>query len=71
MIAGAAAGFVLGILLLLTDLTEQTKQYIYQGVGILVGVPIGIWVMSLAFEKKFSGFKLVLVRLETSEPNDE
>ena len=67
MIAGMLIGFLLGLLLMFTALTETTRQIVFQGAGVLVGIPIGIWVLSLLFEGSFKDFKVVLV---TNEPDE-
>lgn len=70
VIAGIIVGSLLGILLVFTDFTDQTNQYILEVAGYLVGIPIGIWVLSLVFKKSFSDFKIVLIQNEITETHD-
>lgn len=61
-LAGFVLGFLLGIILLFVGLPEQTKQIIAEAAGLLISIPIGIWVLSQIFTKSFSDFRVVLVR---------
>lgn len=67
-IAGIVLGFLLGLLLLFVGMAEATKQGIAEIIGALITVPIGIWVVSQLFEKKFSDFRIVLVPRESVPP---
>lgn len=67
-IAGIVAGFLLGLLLLFVGMAEATKQGIAEIAGALITIPIGIWVVSQLFEKRFSDFRLVLVPRDTISP---
>jgi len=69
-IAGFVMGFILGILLLFTQVEEQTKILISQSAGLLVTIPVGIWVLSLLFDKAFADFRIVLVSSKDDGPSD-
>lgn len=66
IICAFVAGLLFGVILLFVAVAEQTKQYIFQSLGVLIGIPIGIWVLTMAFAKSFSDFKIVLVKIDAT-----
>lgn len=70
-IAGVVVGFLLGLLLLFVGMAETTKQGIAEIIGLLITVPVGIWVMSQLFDKQFSDFRIVLLPKEPSPPAED
>jgi len=45
-------------------------ERISQIIGVMLGIPIGIWVFSQIFEKSFSDFRVVLVCKDSTGTED-
>jgi len=59
-LAGLGAGLVLGVLLGGIEDTEQVALFA-ETAGLLVSIPVGIWVMKTVLTKQFRRFRIALV----------
>lgn len=59
LIISLAVGFLFGILAVVFGITEQAKPY-YKLIGMITGIPVGIWVLKIALEKQYSDFQIIL-----------
>ncbi len=63
-IAGAVAGFLIGFFGSIAGMDPKAIP-IYSGLaGMVVAIPVGIWVVKVVLQKRFSGYRLVLVATE-------
>jgi len=53
-------GIVIGIIAAFMGEVEQMKVY-GNLIGLILGIPIGIWVVRIVLNKQFSEFRIVLV----------
>lgn len=66
MLAGGLAGFLLGITLValgMPDIVEQVGQL----AGMIVGIPIGIWVIKTVLTKEYRQYRIALVPSREAE----
>ncbi len=76
---GVAAGFfgsvVLSLSGILEHVSEKTGQYLSAAIGIVLAVPVGIWVFQTILEKDFGEFRIRLVAktppAASSGPSDD
>jgi hypothetical protein len=62
--AGGLLGFVVGAILGAGGASNQTITGTVTWLGLLIGIPIGIWVTRMVLRKSWSDFRIALV------PND-
>jgi hypothetical protein len=60
-LGGAAAGFVLGVGMGVAGASVDTISRVTSVLGLVVGIPIGIWVVRNVLGKSWSDFRIVLV----------
>ena len=60
-IAGFVAGFVVGFFGANGGVNRETITILSALAGAIVGVPVGIWVIKIVLQKRFSGFRLALI----------
>ena len=65
------AGLILGFVAVFGGFSEQTVQWIGYLIGGSVGIVVGIWVLTLALRNTFSDFKIILVRPEPGDSEDD
>lgn len=65
-LAGAAVGFILGIVFGVAGVPPERAQIFFVVSGYLVGIGIFAWVISMMFDKLFSDFRIVLISLDES-----
>lgn len=53
-------GIVIGVVAAMLDVVEHVKPYASL-IGMIMSVPIGIWIVRIVFSKQFSDFRIVLV----------
>ncbi len=61
ILAGAAAGFVIGIVCAIASVPQEQISRYGSLAGLVVGVPVGIWVVQTILKKSWSDFRIVLV----------
>ncbi len=61
LLAGAAAGFVIGIVCAIAQVPQEQISRYGGLAGLVVGVPVGIWVVKTVLQKSWSDFRIVLV----------
>jgi flagellar biosynthesis protein FliQ len=60
-LAGLALGLLLGLFGAVTGTTDDTIQFWGQIGGMLVSIPIGIWVVKSILNKDFTKYRIILV----------
>ena len=64
LLGGFIAGLFIGFIGAALGISEQTISALATLSGLVVGIPIGIWVVKYVLGKKFGDFRIVLVELE-------
>ena len=59
--AGVFGSFVLSLSGVLERVSQKTGNYLGMGMGLVLAVPIGIWVFQIVLEKNFGEFQIRLV----------
>ena len=60
MIAGGIAGLLVGFIFAAMGMPEMADRYSAIA-GMVVGIPIGIWVVKMVMSKQFRQFRIVLL----------
>ena len=60
MLISLPIGMMLGLIAASLNMTAIPEPY-FQVLGVVIGVPIWIWVIRIVFEKQFSDFQIVLI----------
>jgi hypothetical protein len=61
-ISGSAfIALILGISGLLNGASDRTTQSVAMGLGLIVGIPLGIWAFQMVLEKQFREFTIRLI----------
>ena len=66
--AGVFGSLVLSISGVVNHISEKAGQYVGLALGILVAVPVGIWVFQMVLEKDFGDFRIRLLPKASGEP---
>ncbi len=61
MLAGGVAGFVFGFALGAAGTSPQVIGVVTTWAGLVIGVPVGIWVVRTVLGKSWSDFRIALV----------
>ncbi len=71
--AGIFGSFVLSLSGIMEHMSPQGAQYVAMGMGLILAVPIGIWVFQMVLEKDFGEFRIRLAPKtpQLPEPMDE
>jgi hypothetical protein len=61
VVAGGAVGFVIGFILGAVGTPAQVITTVTTWAGVLIGIPVGIWVVRTVLRKSWSDFRIALV----------
>jgi hypothetical protein len=61
VLAGGAVGFVIGFILGAAGTPAQVITAVTTWAGVLIGIPVGIWVVRTVLRKSWSDFRIALV----------
>ena len=62
--AGIVMGIIMGIAGRVIGLQPTALLTLHLVSGLLVGIPIGIWIVKIVVQKKFSDFRIALLEVE-------
>lgn len=69
---GGAAGLFGSVILslsgVLDHISEKAGQYLGMGLGVVLAVPVGIWVFQMVLERDFGEFRIQLVPKTAAPP---
>jgi len=65
-LAGFVVGFIVGFVGALLGANPSALQALFPLVGVVSGVPVGIWVVRQVLRKKFNGFRIALIAMDRS-----
>lgn len=71
LIVALIVGLILGLIMGLMGSSEQMITYVSNAFGLMIGLAISIIPIKLILNKSFGEFRLVLVRAEPEEANNE
>lgn len=71
LVVAIIVGVFLGLIMGVMGSSEQLTSYVSNGFGFLIGLATSIIPIKLILNKSFGEFRLVLVRAEPEEENEE